>query len=224
MQPQILIRPTQLAFTSGVMSLETNQLPATIQADILNGDTIVINSFGGFAQGLLNTIGGDFVDGDTVTIGSQKYTFVTTLSSQEAPNEIRIGTLAINTQGHFANAINGVRGSGSGAGSNYGNETPENVDVFAEEDDGGTATLFVIAKKVGPESLLVGTSTDAAGGPAWDDATLQGGSSAVSEGGTPITLTKNNNRIAVNSPVRIQAVKIASTIPIGVTVAYRDQV
>lgn len=228
MQPQVLLPAQQAAALSGIVEVKQSILPATLQADGLgSSESIAVISFGGFAQGFLDATGGNFADGETVTIGGQVYIFVTALSGgagSASPNEIRIGTAAINTINHFLNAINGVRGAGSGAGTNYGNETPENVDVFAEEDDGGAAQLFVIAKKVGLESLRVATITDAVGGPVWSDTTLQGGFSAVLEGGTAIELTETNNRIAINSPVRIQVDKPFTVNPVAVTIAYRNQV
>src|SRR5690606_6029630 len=71
-------------------------------------------------------------DGDTVTIGTQTYTFKTSLTSPSAANEVLIGADEIVSASNLAAAINrGVNSAGLGAGEVYGSLTPRNADVDA---------------------------------------------------------------------------------------------
>ncbi|MDR0676250.1 MAG: hypothetical protein LBF97_04325 [Elusimicrobiota bacterium] len=70
---------------------------------------------------------GNVTNGDTLTLGTQTYTFKTTLSSSTAENEVLIGANATATATNLKNAIIG----GSGSGTTYGSNTPVNISASA---------------------------------------------------------------------------------------------
>jgi flagellin len=73
--------------------------------------------------------------GDTVTVGTQTYTFVTSLSNTPTADEILVGVTEAASLANLANAVNGA----SGSGVTYGSPTVANTSVSAV----ATATAIV---------------------------------------------------------------------------------
>ena len=117
---------------------------------------------------------------DTMTIGSQTYTFKTTLTAATTANEILIAsTIALQTS-YIAAAINrGVASDGKGPGEAYGSLTRLNVDVTAVA---GATTVTLTDKQgrgaaanSGGASEVATTETFTNAGNVFANATLTGG-------------------------------------------------
>lgn len=216
MEPQILLPAQQKAAVSRFIELTQDDLPATLQADDLgSGDVITVKSVSGFAFGKLS-FSADPADGDTFTIGNKTYTFQDTLT--DVDGNIKISGLLFNTLQHTVEAINLL----TGAGTNYAASTTLNPDVTAEI--GGPGNVVTVSAKIFGVAPSKIPTTEVSATLSWGNSTLVVSTVDVSESGTAIELTEANNRITVNSPIRIQVEKDSTAIPIGVTIAYGDQV
>lgn len=116
------------------------------------------------ATGVL-TFSGNPSNGDSVTIGSQTYTFKTSIANAD---DILIGANVAESLLALAYAINDA----GGGGVLYDGDTVENVDVYAEED--GVDTLTVYAKESGLLGNYIAT-TESSTALSWDAATMSGG-------------------------------------------------
>ena len=91
--------------------------------------------------------------GNTVTVGTQTYTFVTSLSTTPTANEVLVGATDAASLANLANAING----GSGSGITYGSPTVANTSAKAEVGSNAaglqTVTLTAINKGLSGNSI-----------------------------------------------------------------------
>jgi hypothetical protein len=131
------------------------------------------------ASGTL-TFTGQPSDGDTVTIGSQTYTFKTTLTP--TAGEVLIGGSQAAAQANLMAAINAANGSGSlwAAGLS------RNPDIFATNIG---STIVVTARLGGPAGNSL-ASTKSGANFSWGGSTLSGGF----DGKAPVTLTGTTDR------------------------------
>ena len=219
MSPQIII-PGQIPETSsGFIELRGDMLPATLQADSLGpSETVVVNSVAGFAIGLL-AITGTPSPGDSVTIASRTYTFVGTIigGDVDPDGDVLVGA---NDESAIDNLIAAIN-LGPGAGTLYAENTAKNTDVSAV-DASLASQLYVLAKIFGAAGDSIATT--ATGAAAWSTPTLVAGTTQARESGVLIELTQTNNRLAINSPIRIEVVKSETVSPVTVSLAYRNQV
>jgi len=102
---------------------------------------------------------------DTVTIGSQTYTYKTTLTG--AADEVLLGAAQANSMENLRRAINGD----GVAGTNYGTGTVANTDVSAT-DTGTTVVVTALLGGTGPNSVA---TTEVGANTSWGGATLSGG-------------------------------------------------
>jgi hypothetical protein len=118
------------------------------------------------ADGTLTSDGTSPANNDTVTIGSQTYTFKTTLNG--AANEILIGGSAAAAIANLKKAIN----NSGVAGTDYGTGTVANASVSA--DTLTSTTLHVTALVAGTGGNTIAT-TETSAHLSWGGATLSGG-------------------------------------------------
>jgi len=91
---------------------------------------------------VITSTGVAITDGDTITVGTQTYTFKTTLSTGPAvANEVLIGASASASLDNLKLAIN----AGSGAGTNYGTGTTANTTATATTKTATTLMLEAIS-------------------------------------------------------------------------------
>ncbi|MDE2097294.1 MAG: hypothetical protein KGL39_08635 [Patescibacteria group bacterium] len=126
--------------------------PATAGANAAGQFTLYGGSQNAQATATITQAGQPSV-GQTVTIGSQTYKFVGTLSG--ASNEVLIGATAVTTLSNLCNAIN----LGTGAGSIYGYYTPANTSASAALTSSTVVTLTAITG--GTPGNLITLSTTA---------------------------------------------------------------
>jgi hypothetical protein len=137
---------------------------AVVDEDTPNDRTFIAADFL-FATGQL-TLTANAANTETVTLGSQTYTFVTTLSG--AADEVLIGVDADTSINNLVAAINGA----AGAGTIYGTGTATNTSATAENLGGNQ--LQATAATQGTAGNSVATTETLASG-AWGAATLEGG-------------------------------------------------
>lgn len=151
---------------------------------IADGSTLQYYSGPGTrATGVL-TFTGNAANNETVTIGTQVYTFKTSLTAPSSSDEVLIGADENETIANLVAAIN----NGDGAGTLYGASTAINLDVTAAEGVG--ATMDVTAKLSGLSGNSVAT-TETVANASWGGATLSGAVSGFATG--TLTLAANAN-------------------------------
>lgn len=125
------------------------------------------------ATGVLTSDNTNVSDGDTVTIGSQTYTFKTTLTDGSThAGEVHIGASADASLTNLASAINGT----GTRGTDYDSSTPVNTKVTSGAVSSHAITVTAtVAGQAGNNIATTETSAHLS----WGDATLDGGSGGV---------------------------------------------
>lgn len=134
---------------------------------VVSGSNIAVDvsSFATASQGTLTLGGSAPSNNETITVGTQTYTWKTTLTG--AADEIKIGSTVDDCIDNFVYAVN----AGIGAGTLYGTGTVANADATAEKSSGTEAVLTAIIPGVAGDSIA---TTETMGDLAniFDDTTL----------------------------------------------------
>ena len=151
--------------TSGTSLIQACNLPEG--AKIVSGYLAVKTAFntGGVrSYGVLTSTAAP-ADTNTVTIGTQVYTFKTTLTSATAENEVLIG---ISEATSLANLVAAINGTGT-PGTQYGSDTVARTDVVATTDGAHTLTITSVAYSSANDTLA---TTETHANATWGGATL----------------------------------------------------
>lgn len=220
MEPFIIIPPQQAAASSVFFKIAQQVLPATLQANGLDGsETVTVNSVAGFAFNQL-TLTGVVLDNQSVTINERVYTFKTFLGPPPTTaNEVLIGAANTDSRDNLIAAINGA----TGAGITYGSDTDANPLISAVAAVSGVGVV-VIAKALRNTGNEIPVSEILTAGAWVKTPNFAGGVQAVSQAGTAIELTVTNNVLAINSPIEIQVDKEATVNAVTVTLSYGNKV
>jgi hypothetical protein len=131
--------------------------------------------------------------GSQVTIGSQTYTFVSTLNNAAANQVLLVGNVT-NTWSYLYNAINGGSGSGtfySSATSANSQATASNIVIHpSRKGVSFSGSFLVTASTAGVAGNSIATTTNASNS-SWTGATLAGGINAVASPDGLASLTYN---------------------------------
>ena len=156
---------TSIIGTSSTSTVEAIDLP--LNAIVLGGSLVVKtawNTEGVRAYGVL-TSSGQPTSTNTVTIGSQTYTFKTSLTASTTAYEVLIGADETESLANLVAAIN----LGAGSGVKYGSLTPANSTVTAETDGVHTVTVTSIVASSANDAVA---TTETHANASWGAATL----------------------------------------------------
>jgi flagellin len=188
--------------TNAVATLtDTPAVPAASSTSTLTGGTFIgstaasdtltgaVFTASAAAVGTLTSTG-TAANNDTVTVGTQTYTLVTSLTASTTANQVLIGASAAATLTNLAAAVNG----GTGSGTLYGSLTAVNASAVAGTPT--STTLGFTAKLNGTAGNTVATSTVSGGTDfAFGAADLAGGTA----GGTVTVGSKTYTFVAALS-------------------------
>lgn len=157
---------TSIVGTASTSLLEVIELPE--KAKVVSGSLTVRTPFntGGIRSYQVLTSSDAPADTNTVTIGTQTYTFKTSLTSAEAENEVLIGVSEATSLANLAAAINGT----GTPGTQYGSDTVPRTDVFATTDGVHTLTITSIAYSSALDELA---TTETHANAVWGGDTLE---------------------------------------------------
>jgi flagellin len=124
---------TSILFNAITPGAAGNQITATVSAQGTGGSGTTIGTFANGAAAIAAPVA---AAGNSVTVGTQTYNFVNSLSATPTANEVVVGNSEIVSLANLAAAVNG----GAGAGSVYGSITPTNTSARATA--GATSVTF----------------------------------------------------------------------------------
>lgn len=128
------------------------------------------------ATGTLTSDNTNVANNATVTIGSETYTFKTSLTTSTTAYEVLIGSDA---DGSLLNLISAINGTGT-PGTDYGSLTPVNSSVSAASSV--TSHAFAVTALISGAAGNAIATTETSAHLSWGGATLSGGTDATGTG------------------------------------------